>query len=117
MHRVRDHCDCGRRHDDHDDREANDRPDLAPEVTKGIGDCPRVKKRGNENEKQDVRWQRDFREAGNEREQEATDHEDGGIRNRESLSDQPQSCRNCKKKENELEAGQDCSRDDSQFRR
>ena len=110
VHRVRDHGDRGRRYDDHDDGETNDWPDLAPEVTKRIGDCPGVKEGRNENEKQDVRLQRDFRESRNEREQETADHEDGGIRNRESLSDQAKSRRNCQKKENELEAGQDCSR-------
>jgi hypothetical protein len=102
MHRVRDHGDRGRRHDDHDHREANDRSDLAPEITKWIGDRPRVEEGRNENEKKDVRWQRYFGQARDEREQEAPDYEDGCIRDRESLSDKAQSRRNCKKKENEL---------------
>ncbi|HMH26052.1 MAG TPA: hypothetical protein VK542_05615, partial [Gemmatimonadaceae bacterium] len=110
MHRVCDHGDGGCRYDHHDNRETNDGPDLAPEVTKWVRDSPRVKEGRNENEKQDVRRQRDFREAGNEREDEPANHEHSRVRNRESLSDQAQSRRNCKKKENELEAGQDFPR-------
>jgi hypothetical protein len=117
MQHVRDHSDRGRRDDDHDHRETNDRPDLAPEVTKWVVDRPGVKERRDENEKQDVRGQRDLWESRNERENEPADDEHSCIRYRESLSDQTQSRRNCKKKENELEAGQDRSRDDSQIRR
>ena len=111
MHRVRDHGDRGRRHDDHDHRETNDRPDFATEVTKRVVDRSGIKEGRNENEKQNVRGQRDIWQSRNERENEPADDEHSGIRNRESLSDQSQPRRNCKKKENELEAGQDRSRD------
>jgi hypothetical protein len=99
---VRYDGDSSRRYDDHDYRETNDRADLAPEVTQRIGDCAGVKEGRNENEKQDVRGQCDFREARNEREDEPADDENSGVRNGETLSDKAQSGRHSKKKQNEL---------------
>ena len=105
MQRVRDGSNGGRRDEDHDHRQAKDRPDLAPKVTKRVGDRPRVKERRDENEKQDVWWQRDLRQSRDEREKEPADNEHSGIRDSQSLGDEAQPRGDSKEKQNELKGG------------
>ncbi len=110
MQRVRDGSNGGRRDEDHDHRQAKDRPELAPKVAKRISDRPRVQQRRDEYEEQNVRWQGDPRQPRDEREEQPADDEHGGVRNSQPLSDEAKSRRDGKEKQNELEGGQGCSR-------
>jgi hypothetical protein len=110
MQRVRDGSNGGRRDENHDDRQAKDRPELAPKVAERVCDRTRVEERWDEYEEQNVRRQRDLRQPWDEREEEPADDEHSGVRNGQPLSDEPKSSRDSKEKQNELEAGQGCSR-------
>jgi hypothetical protein len=98
-------CDGCRRDEYQDDRETEDSADLAPEVTKRVGNGPRVKERWDKNEEQYFWRERDLRQSRDEREKEPTHHEDRCIGHPESLGDEAEPRGDGKEKQNELEGG------------
>jgi len=66
MQPVRYDSDGCRRDEYQDDRETKDGADLAPKVTKRIGNCSGVEERRDKNEEQHVGRKRDLRQARDE---------------------------------------------------
>src|ERR1700674_1067445 len=105
MEPVRDGRDGCRRDEHQDDRETEDRADLAPEIAKRVVHCPRVKERWDENEEEHLWRQRDPRQSRDESENEAANDEDRCVGNPYSLGDEAQPGRDSEEKQNELETG------------
>src|ERR1700737_1559287 len=96
---------CGR--DEYqDDRKTEDRTDLAPKVTKRVGNCSRVKERRDENKEQHFWRECDVRKFRNEREKESADNEDGCVGDPQPLCDEAQPRRNSEQKQKELKTSQ-----------